>query len=306
MKYRKHIATLMLLLSTAALMVVLITNKGKGENINAKWERGVYYWRTTFQLDSIQRHYLDSTGTDCLHIRFFDVNLENGRTVPVATISGLDSVPGHLEVIPTVFITNEVLENVSSWAMDEEIDIISSNIAERLLNMISYHEIANVHEVHLDCDWTISTEAAFFLLCSKIGNMLHEEGIRLSSTLRLWQLKRDVPPVDRVVLMLYNTGDFRSINTRNSILDIADVRIYLGSPISYPLPLDIALPRFSWDLCYNFDGTFKGILHGEEVPPCCTVRHEEVTSEQLDEVMQLVKDNLHTVNSNPKTIYFSL
>lgn len=304
MKYSKHILLLLFLLATGVLIVALLTTSKKGSCLNADWERGVYYWRTTFQLDDNQLRYLDSTGTDRLYIRFFDVDLDNQSStpIPVATIQGLDSVPAGMEVVPTVYITLEALSCYGTWNVEN----LANSITERVLNMISYHEIENVREVQLDCDWTVSTEPTYFALCSQVRQNLQEKGLQLSVTLRLWQLRCDAPPADRVVLMLYNTGDFRSVGTRNSILDINDVRTYLSTPVSYPLPLDIALPQFSWNLCYNLDGSFRGILRGEACPPHCTMRHEEVSPSEIADVVQLVRENLHTVNSDPKTTYFSL
>ena len=62
--------------------------------------------------------------------------------------------------------------------------------------------------------------------------------------------------------MLYNTGDIDDWDEENSILSIEDLRRYIaGAPKHYPLPLDVALPIFSWGLVYR-SGDFWKILTG--------------------------------------------
>ena len=53
---------------------------------------------------------------------------------------------------------------------------------------------------------------------------MQKKEIALSITVRLHQLREPAPPADRGVLMLYNTGALKAHDTRNSILDLADVK----------------------------------------------------------------------------------
>jgi hypothetical protein len=89
---------------------------------------------------------------------------------------------------------------------------------------------------------------------------------RLSATIRLHQYKQPgktgVPPVDRGMLMFYNTGDIDDPADGNSIFQADQVGRYLqGAPARYPLPLDVVLPVFSWGLVYRDDALWK-IIHG--------------------------------------------
>ena len=54
-----------------------------------------------------------------------------------------------------------------------------------------------------------------------------QKKIRISSTIRLHQLAQTPPEADYGVLMCYNTGDLKDFNTKNSILDVKDVKPYL-------------------------------------------------------------------------------
>ena len=70
-----------------------------------------------------------------------------------------------------------------------------------------------------------------------------------------------VPPVDRATLMCYNLLNPIKNPRKNSILDIDEMSKYLDTEINYPVPLDVALPVYSWMQCYDRD-RFKGVIHG--------------------------------------------
>ncbi|MDY2932449.1 MAG: hypothetical protein SOT90_10100, partial [Muribaculaceae bacterium] len=86
----------------------------------------------------------------------------------------------------------------------------------------------------------------------------------LSSTIRLHQLARKAPPVDYGVLMVYNTGNFRDPDAKNSIISIDDVEKYLSRLDDYPLHLDVAYPTYSWQLLFR-KRQFMGLLNGVNV-----------------------------------------
>jgi hypothetical protein len=56
-----------------------------------------------------------------------------------------------------------------------------------------------------------------------------------------------VPPVDYGALMFYNIGEINA-GEGNSIYEKSIALKYISSLKSYPLPLDIVLPVFSWGL----------------------------------------------------------
>ncbi|MCB0641076.1 MAG: hypothetical protein KDC44_05525, partial [Phaeodactylibacter sp.] len=71
-----------------------------------------------------------------------------------------------------------------------------------------------------------------------------------SATIRLHQIKyftrTGVPPVDRGMLMYYNMSPVMDPQTTNSILDLGEAAKYLVNVDRYPLPLDLALPMYTW------------------------------------------------------------
>jgi hypothetical protein len=61
-----------------------------------------------------------------------------------------------------------------------------------------------------------------------------------------------VPPVSRVMLMCYNMGNLRKYGNQNSILDLSEMKKYLGDNIAgYPIPVDVGLPLFSWAVSFR-------------------------------------------------------
>jgi len=73
----------------------------------------VYYWKTTFRLSAEERDFLATHQVKRLYLRYFDVYKDpdiNASVVPVpqATLQFKDTVPSDLEVVPTVFIDNDV------------------------------------------------------------------------------------------------------------------------------------------------------------------------------------------------------
>jgi hypothetical protein len=118
--------------------------------------------------------------------------------------------------------------------------------------------------IQLDCDWSLSTKDRYFLLLKEVKKLV---SVEVSSTLRLWQYKHQklagVPPADRVALMLYNMSAREKIETDNSIYDQQVVDQFVNN-VTYPLPLDVAIPIFRWGVIFSA-GKYKGLLTEAEV-----------------------------------------
>ncbi len=111
----------------------------------------------------------------------------------------------------------------------------------------------------------------------------------LSATIRLHQYRypeqAGVPPVSEGTLMYYNMGDVEDVEETNSILNNKKAKAYLSAP-EYPLPLDVALPLFSWALVYRL-GDLSAIINLQD-------------QQMLDSREQLEKlgPNLYQVRQN--------
>ena len=196
----------------------------------------VYYWRTDLRLDSTERAFMAQYHINKVYCRYFDVVMEeSGEPKPNATISFSDTLPDSIEIIPTVYITEE--------CMHETHEGLAEKIVKRIRQMNETNEISNVREIQIDCDYTSKSRKRYYQFLEAVRKYW---GATLSTTIRLHQLSMPVPPVDYGALMVYNTGDPRKSEERNPILDYRDVYPYLKHLDGYPLPLATAYPVFRW------------------------------------------------------------
>ena len=209
----------------------------------------VYYWRTDFRLDSTERAFLRQYHINKVYCRYFDVVMDTVQgqgPKPNATITFSDTLPEGIELIPTVYITEDCMHQPHQG--------LAEKIVKRILQMNETNGIRNVREIQIDCDFTSRSMKAYYQFLSSVGTVLSEstqDSLRtvpteLSTTIRLHQLSMPAPPVDYGVLMIYNAGDPRKFDERNPILDIRDVSPFLNRLDKYPLPLAAAYPVFSW------------------------------------------------------------
>lgn len=255
----------------------------------------VYHWKTTFALDSAECDFLRQHNVKRLYLRMFDVALDDDpreqemNIVPIATTRFDGEIPDSIEIIPTTYITFEALERLKGREKE-----FAELIVERLRAMASFNKCGQIREMQFDCDWTKSTEWTYFNLCDYAKRILSKDSIVLSSTIRLHQLRMDAPPVDKGVLMLYNTGSLKNKNTKNSILDIKDVEPYLKKDMLYPLPLDYAYPTFGWGVKFYLN-YFRAIVSNpeqEKLGEDETMRLERPTVEEILKVKDLVEMRL--------------
>lgn len=221
-----------------------------------------YYWKTTFRLDSAS---VETLRNASLYIRLFDVDVDESGKMPVPKgfLQWQSPVPDGA-VIPVVFLTNRVFQTVTDTADLTQLAVKIHRQMEKMMreSRTTAAAVPVWREVQFDCDWTPGTRTAYFHFLQQMHLLF--PGHRLSCTVRLHQyrerIRNGVPPVNRGVLMCYNTGDARQRQTTNAVLDLALLKGYLKAP-SYPLPLDVALPRFSWGAWFRGD-VFQGLLQG--------------------------------------------
>jgi len=198
-----------------------------------------YYWKTTFALDQPERETLKTLEVRKLYIRYFDIGLKNGTAVPITPLVFKEAIP-LVEVVPVVYIKNEVV-------LSTQLDV--KKLAHQIINFvqqINEHNNIDSQEIQLDCDWTLQSKERFFAL---IDQLRKETDMKISATIRLHQVKfaskTGIPNVDRGVLMYYNMGRIAS-DSLNSIYDRQIAQKYTSGLKDYPLPLDYALPIYSW------------------------------------------------------------
>ena len=220
-----------------------------------------YYWKTTLSPSDEALSILKTTHANPLYIRFFDVDWKPGQgAVPVSPlqIDASSSLPA--SIIPVVFITNRTMINIDS----KDIDTLAGRML-RKIDFIAHHFPATIQEIQLDCDWSATSRQHFFSLLESLQKRVQGQNITISSTLRLHQYrypnKTGIPPVSKVMLMLYNMGDVGDPEETNSILNIDEARSYIEGGSAYPLPLDIAVPIFGWGALFR-EGKLINLLKG--------------------------------------------
>lgn len=283
-----------IIIALVALLLLLFTACKEQQH-----SRGMYYWSTTFQLDSTKKSFLKEHQINRLYLRYFDVVVDdNGEPMPNATIRFRDSIPQGLEIIPTVFIVND--------CMKQDVSGLAEKMLRRILQMNETHHVGKVHEIQIDCDWTGSTRKTFFSFMEQLRALAKEKGIRLSSTIRLHQLSQIPPPADRGVLMMYNTGDFTQLSCEHPILDMRDVRPFLPALRRYKLPLSTAYPLYRWRIVFR-NGRYVGILHTDNELPVLPGDSIVIRQPELQEILEakqaVSQQNAH---ANDEVILFDL
>lgn len=243
-------------------VVILFSCKSHTKEKPRLVERSFYYWKSVFQLNREEKELLTGLKIQHLYIKYFDVDWDAVRSqaIPIAQITAPAStffITKQLEIVPTIFITNETIFKINI----EQIEPLANKIVELVNQINSNFGITSLKEWQIDCDWTSTTKDKYFTLLKLLQQK--KSSVIFSVTIRLHQIKylnkTGVPPVKKGMLMCYNMGNLSNINTGNSILDVGELRKYIGGLKSYPLNLDVALPLFEWKILFR-KNTFKGIL----------------------------------------------
>ena len=277
-------------IGTVMLLAVLMMSGCKQSKM-AK-ENAVYYWRTEWRTDSVERAFLRQYNINKVYCRYFDVVLNgDGEPMPNATTRFVQGQLEGTKLIPTVFITENCMHKPHKG--------LAKKLVDRIVQMNETNDIAGVDEVQIDCDYTARSRQTYFNFLQEVRDEAKKHNMQLSTTIRLHQLSMPVPPVDYGVLMIYNTGDPNKFDERNPILDIRDVQPYLRYLSDYDLPLAAAYPTFRWIRNYQN-------LHLEHtVEPDEILKVKDAVEKQRPELRNTIltyhldKDNIN--HYNPET-----
>jgi hypothetical protein len=218
-----------------------------------------YHWKTT--VSKADWAALDTIKVEKVYLRLFDIDWDETQDFPKplaeiskSDISAIQSSASAQKLVPTIFITHKTFLQIADYQMD--------TFVQRVFQKIGFYtEGVGFDEIQFDSDWTAQSRAAYFQFLKKIKT--HFPDKKIAATIRLHQIKdrikMGVPPVERGMLMAYNMGNLEDWATENSILDIATLKAYLKNTAPYPLPLDVALPIFSWGIVFR-DGEAVKIL----------------------------------------------
>ena len=214
-------------------------------------QRAMYYWKTVFKLSETEKKALSELKIHRLYVKFFDVkqHTDLGFPIPVGVLKLKENVPDDIEIIPVVYIVNDVLKRKTH----AELEKLAKSILEKVASIHAGLKKTSLQELQIDCDWTGSTKDQYFYLLKQISSM--KSDLKLSATLRLHQysnpVQTGIPPVRSVSLMCYNLQKSKTADDQNSIIDTETLRKYFAIQNNYPLKLSIALPIFSWTVVFR-------------------------------------------------------
>ena len=221
-----------------SLLIAILMLTGCQQQSPMPQQNSVYYWRTEWHLDSVECDFLKQYDIQKVYCRYFDVVMRNDEPMPNATLSFAEPVDPSLNIVPTVYITED--------CMHSEHKGLAKKIVERIIQMNETNDVKHVKEIQIDCDYTGRSLRTYYQFLEDVRTTASQHDMRLSTTIRLHQLSMEVPPADYGVLMLYNTGNPQKYAERNPILDIRDVMPYISKLDDYALPLAAAYPVFLW------------------------------------------------------------
>lgn len=241
------------------LFIVLLTQACEPAPKESVKIHALYHWTSEYAFYD-QRDFYDSAGVDHLFIRLFDIKYNPAfGPYPEAKFSTkryrwgsydymLDTLRGHaMRYTPVVYVQETVLRRVEG----AELDSLAADLVKQVKFMLTENRFPAVDELQIDCDWTRETRDKYFRLLEGIK---HRWSGKLSVTVKMYQYKyrekMGIPPADRAVLMCYNLEDLKDSSVGNSIFSKAEFDRYMTRN-KYPLPLDFALPAFSWARIYQ-------------------------------------------------------
>ena len=245
-----------------------------------------YYWKTVYQDNLTEQQYFKALQCKKLYVRIMDVDAGDAGPVPISPITFKDVLPDSVEIIPVVFIVNNVLKNQTH----SQLDNLADKIVYYVNGKIKQSGKISFKELQIDCDWTRTTRDNYFYLLEQIKANKKLKNKYLSATLRLHQLKNiksnGIPPVGRVMLMCYNMGNLRKYGPQNSILDQEELEKYMGRNLTgYPIKLDVGLPLFSWAVVFR-QKQYAGIAKGLNISLISNPKIFTPTGDQLYSLRQ--------------------
>jgi hypothetical protein len=214
-------------------------------------ERAVYYWQTNgFYLNAKAESFLTQHHIKKIYTKVMDITWNEVYKAYPSTITDFSyniKKDTAIKFIPVIFITNEVMQHT----MGNDLKTLAHKLVLKTQQLCG--NANDVEELQLDCDWTESTKNNYFKLLTLLKE--NERVKKISVTIRLHQIKYQdktgIPPADRGTLMLYNTGNVTNYNETNSIFSASETVKYISRASNYQLPLDIALPSYSWGILFK-------------------------------------------------------
>ena len=116
----------------------------------------MYFWRTDLRLDSTEWTFLQRYHINKVYCRYFDVVIdeEGAEPKPNATIGFSSTLPDSIELIPTIYITEDCMHQAHQG--------LAEKIVKRIRQMNETNDIKHVSEIQIDCDYTSKSRKNYY------------------------------------------------------------------------------------------------------------------------------------------------
>lgn len=246
------------------IIILLFVGAGCSSDTKTVFQRGVYFWESASDFSYSEENIVKNAKITKIYLKLFELEYDQELgAIPISKSSTYwPSDFDNLDLIPCVYIQNDVFLKTNA----SEINELADNVHYLIQKMVDEKtgDNSKIREIQIDCDWTPSSKINYFKFLEAFKS---KTSTKLSCTLRLYPYKYNdkmgIPPVDRVTLMCYNLLTPKNNESKNSIFEYREFEKYTDRKIDYPLPIDIALPKYSWNICYE-NKTFKGVVYGPQ------------------------------------------
>ena len=123
-----------------------------------------YYWRTHLSLNKTEKAALQKATSPYIYTRFFDIEKINGKFQPIAVITKDSTFETDKEIIPVIFIKNDVFYGITM----EEINFLAENISTLIKKKQANLKFIEAREIQIDCDWTAGTHKEYIAFLGKL------------------------------------------------------------------------------------------------------------------------------------------
>jgi hypothetical protein len=121
-----------------------------------------YFWKTVYKSNQTESGYLNRLHAHKLYLRIMDVDMDENdlNPVPVSPITFQAKLPDTVEIVPVVFIVNNILKVTTHT----QLDVLAGNIVRFVNSKVQQAGKNSFTELQIDCDWTASTRENYFYL----------------------------------------------------------------------------------------------------------------------------------------------
>ena len=205
------------LIGTVVMLAVLLTTGCKQSDMPQ--ENSVYYWRTEWRTDSVERAFLQQYHINKVYCRYFDVVMNSdGEPMPNATIRFVQAQPEGIKLIPTVFITENCMHQPHKG--------LAKKLVDRIVQMNETNDISSVDEIQIDCDFTARNLKNYYDFLQQVREEARNSDFR-------WQNHSIIPVAEK---NLWREGEAGVRTMALSPRSIRKSSAYCSSSRAWPFP----------------------------------------------------------------------